>query len=108
LFGAIPFAVTFAMLWHKPAFSDPTALAIYFSLAYIFYDAAQTFVFMPFFALTPDLTDDYDERTSLTSYRMVFNIIGGLVAFTLPLMVIGGFSPDNASSVQKMVSFSVY
>jgi thiamine monophosphate synthase len=24
------------------------------------------------------------------------------VAFTLPLLVIGGFSPDNASSVQKM------
>ncbi len=30
------------------------------------------------------------------------HIIGGLVAFTLPLLVIGGFSPDNASSVQKM------
>lgn len=102
LFGAIPFAVTFAMLWYKPAFSDPTMLAVYFSVAYIFYDAAQTFVFMPFFALTPDLTDDYDERTSLTSYRMVFNIIGGLVAFTLPLMVIGSFSPDNISSVQRM------
>ncbi len=99
LFGAIPFAVTFAMLWYKPAFTDQTTLAVYFALAYILYDAAQTFVFMPYFALTPDLTDDYDERTSLTSYRMVYNIIGGLVAFKLPLMFVKKFSPDNSSPV---------
>lgn len=102
LFGALPFAITFAMLWYKPAFTDQTLLAVYFSVAYILYDAAQTFVFMPYFALTPELTDDYDERTSLTSYRMVYNIIGGLVAFTLPLMFIGSFSPDNSQRVLQM------
>ncbi len=102
LFGAIPFALTFAMLWYKPAFTDQTALAVYFALAYVLYDAAQTFVFMPYFALTPDLTDDYDERTSLTSYRMVYNIIGGLVAFTIPLMLVKSFSPDNANRVFSM------
>jgi len=102
LFGAVPFAITFAMLWYKPAFTDQTALAIYFALAYVLYDAAQTFVFMPYFALTPDLTDDYDERTSLTSYRMVYNIIGGLVAFTLPLMFVKSFSPGNANRVFSM------
>jgi len=102
LFGAVPFAITFAMLWYKPAFTDQTALAIYYALAYVLYDASQTFVFMPYFALTPELTDDYDERTSLTSYRMVYNILGGLIAFTVPLMIVGSFSPQNASNVQKM------
>lgn len=102
LFGAVPFAITFAMLWYKPAFTDQTALAVYYALAYILYDASQTFVFMPYFALTPELTDDYDERTSLTSFRMVYNILGGLIAFTIPLMIVGSFSPQNASNVQKM------
>ena len=102
LFGAVPFAITFAMLWYKPAFTDQTALAVYYALAYVLYDASQTFVFMPYFALTPELTDDYDERTSLTSYRMVYNILGGLIAFTVPLMIVGSFSPQNASNVQKM------
>lgn len=102
LFGAVPFALTFAMLWYKPAFTDQTALAVYYALAYVLYDASQTFVFMPYFALTPELTDDYDERTSLTSYRMVYNILGGLIAFTVPLMIVGSFSPQNASNVQKM------
>ena len=33
------------------------------------------------------LTDEYDERTSLMSYRAFFSILGSLVAFTVPLMI---------------------
>jgi GPH family glycoside/pentoside/hexuronide:cation symporter len=54
---------------------------------------------MPYYALTPELTPDYDERTSLTSYRMVFSILGGLIAFTVPLTIIGGMQPDHAGRV---------
>jgi GPH family glycoside/pentoside/hexuronide:cation symporter len=57
---------------------------------------------MPYFALTPELTDDYDERTSLTTTRMVFSILGSLIAFTLPLAVVNGFRPDHASRVLLM------
>jgi GPH family glycoside/pentoside/hexuronide:cation symporter len=74
-------------------------LAAYYSLAYLFYDASATFVYMPYYALTPELTLDYDERTSLTSYRMAFSILGGLIAFTVPLMIIGTMRPENAARV---------
>jgi GPH family glycoside/pentoside/hexuronide:cation symporter len=57
---------------------------------------------MPYFALTPELTDDYDERTSLTSYRMFFSIFGSLLAFTVPMMIVGTFSPQNAARVLIM------
>ena len=52
---------------------------------------------MPYYALTPELTLDYDERTSLTGYRMGFSILGGLIAFTVPLMLIGTMRPENCS-----------
>ena len=67
--------------------NSQAALVIYYSLAYVLFDAAATFVYMPYFALTPELTDDYDERTSLTSYRMFFSIFGSLLAFTVPMMI---------------------
>ena len=88
LFGAIPFGLSFILLWLGPNFSQ-TGLIIYYSLAYIVYEAFATIVYMPYFALTPELTDDYDERTKLTSYRMMFNIIGSLTAYILPLLIIG-------------------
>jgi glycoside/pentoside/hexuronide:cation symporter, GPH family len=52
---------------------------------------------MPYFALTPELTSNYDERTALTSYRMFFSIFGSLIAFTIPLMIIGSIQAENAS-----------
>ena len=99
LFGFLPFALAFAALWQKPNFNSDLAFAVYYGFAYLLYDAAATFVYMPYFALTPELTLDYDERTSLTSYRMAFSILGGLIAFTVPLALIGPMTPENASRV---------
>ena len=88
LFGAIPFGLSFTLLWLSPDFGR-AGLIIYYSLAYIVYEALATLVYMPYFALTPELTSDYDERTKLTSFRMMFNIMGSLTAYILPLLIIG-------------------
>ena len=102
LFGALPFALAFILMWYRPPFENQVALAVYYTAAYVLFDAAATFVYMPYFALTPELTEDYDERTSLTSYRMFFSILGSLLAFTIPLMIVGTFTPANAGKVLLM------
>ncbi|MBN2394769.1 MAG: MFS transporter, partial [Anaerolineae bacterium] len=102
LFGAIPYAMVFMLLWWRPPWTSDVALAVYYALAYVIFDAAATFVYMPYFALTPELTPDYDERTALTSYRMFFSILGSLISFTLPLAIVGSFTPQNAPRVMTM------
>jgi GPH family glycoside/pentoside/hexuronide:cation symporter len=102
LFGAIPFGFVFAMLWFKPPTDSPILLTAYYAAAYFFFDTCVTLVTMPYFALTPELTQDYDERTSLTMYRMAFSIIGSLTAFIVPLMIIGKMHPENAPRVFMM------
>lgn len=102
LFGWLPFALAFILLWWIPPWTGTLARALYYGVAYVLYDAAATFVYMPYFALTPELTEDYDERTSLNAYRMAFSIAAGLVAFTVPLMIVGRFQPQNAERVQLM------
>lgn len=102
LFGALPFAAAFCLLWWRPPLESLLALGIYYSLAFALFDTAATFVYMPYYALTPELTDDYDERTGLTSRRMFFSILGSLVAFTLPLAIVDGFQPDHAGRVLLM------
>ena len=87
LFGFLPFALAFAMLWWRPPIQNDLAMGAYFAVAYLVYEATATLVYMPYFALTPELTLDYDERTSLTAYRMFFSLLASLVAFTLPLIV---------------------
>jgi GPH family glycoside/pentoside/hexuronide:cation symporter len=102
LFGFIPYALAFTLLWWKPPIHATFGLVLYYTAAYLLYDAAATFAYMPYYALTPELTQDYDERTALTSYRMAFSILGGLVAFTVPLMIIRTMRPENAGRVLTM------
>lgn len=104
LFGALPYALAFIMLWSKAPFQSDLGIALYYALAYILYDTFASFVYMPYFALTPELSDDYDERTSLTSFRMFFSIFGSLVAFIVPAMIIGEVEAANAGRFVLMAA----
>jgi len=99
LFGFLPYALSFALMWWIPPIRSQVWLAIYYGAAYFLYDTCATFVYMPYYALTPELTQDYDERTSLTTIRMVFSIIGTMFAFILPLAIIGTMRPQNAGLI---------
>jgi GPH family glycoside/pentoside/hexuronide:cation symporter len=102
LFGALPFGLAFAMLWWRPGFQRELFLGVYYAAAFILFDTAATLVYMPYFSLTPELTSEYDQRTSITTYRMFFSILGSLIAFTVPLLMIGTFRPENAGKVLTM------
>lgn len=88
LYGAVPFALAFVALWWAPPWESQWALALHVTLAYILSDTLQTVVSVPYYALTPELTPDYDERTSLTAWRMFFNMGSSLaVAILAPEIV---------------------
>ena len=88
LLFAIPFGVSFITLWSAPDWDSQTALLIYVTLSFMLADTLQTLVVVPFLSLTPELTPDYDERTTLTSFRSFFQLAGALsVVITAPAIV---------------------
>jgi GPH family glycoside/pentoside/hexuronide:cation symporter len=52
-------------------------------MTFILFDTAFTVVHVGYNSLTPEMTSDYDERSSLNGYRMVFSISGTLGAIIL-------------------------
>ncbi len=80
LFGALPYGLTFALMWIVPPIQNQLLLSLYFALVYILFDTAVTAVSCPYYALTPELTLDHDERTSVATYRMFISIVTGLLA----------------------------
>jgi GPH family glycoside/pentoside/hexuronide:cation symporter len=93
LFGAVPLGVSFAMMWVVPPWS-PLALTAYYAVAFILFDTVFTAVHVGYNALTPEMTADYDERSSLNGYRMVLSISGTLGAIILAT-VLGWFIDDS-------------
>jgi GPH family glycoside/pentoside/hexuronide:cation symporter len=90
LLGALPFGLAFFLLWLVPPLGAVGKFA-YYVLATMLFDTALTVVLVPFTSLTPELTPDYDERTSLTAVRMSFSIIGSTLALLIHTQVLAAF-----------------
>jgi glycoside/pentoside/hexuronide:cation symporter, GPH family len=86
LFGAVPLGVFFMLMWIVPALSQ-FWLAVYYAMTFILFDTAFTIVHVGYNSLTPELTSDYDERSSLNGFRMVFSISGTLGAIILATLL---------------------
>jgi GPH family glycoside/pentoside/hexuronide:cation symporter len=76
-----------------PDFSNPeTTGFLWATLALCLLNTAYTVVNIPYGSLTPDLTKDYKERTSLNGFRFSFAVIGTILgaAIVLPIVNLVG------------------
>jgi GPH family glycoside/pentoside/hexuronide:cation symporter len=80
LYGAVPFGLSFFLLFLVPPIESEFWLIVYYGLVYLLFDTMYTVINVPYTALTPELTEDYDERSSLVGWRIGTAILAGLVA----------------------------
>lgn len=79
ILGAIPFGLFFVAIWYVPELSEMGRFT-YYLLIYILFNTAYTVVAVPYGALMAQMTQNYDERTVLSSFRVGFSFIGTLLA----------------------------
>ena len=83
LLGALPFGVTFALLWVDVPFTSTGARFAYYALIYLLHALAMTVVSVPYLAILPEMALDYDARTSLHTYRAIGAMLGVFAAVSL-------------------------
>jgi len=75
--SAIPITISYLLLWSPPLGWDQTALFWYILILAILTRFFLTFFETPSAALAPELSRDYDERSTLLSFRTFFGWTGG-------------------------------
>jgi len=86
LYSAVPFAILAILCFTTPDFSEWGKL-VYAYITYTLLTVVYTFINVPYGALTSAITRDNDEVVSITSVRMIFANIGGLiVSFFVPFL----------------------
>jgi glycoside/pentoside/hexuronide:cation symporter, GPH family len=100
--GAIPFGMTFLMQWVVP-FQNQWWLFGFYVLASVLFNSFYTVVNLPYTAMTAELTQDYDERTSLSSFRFMFSIGGSIVSLIIALWIFGAVPEAQAYFVLASV-----
>jgi GPH family glycoside/pentoside/hexuronide:cation symporter len=85
MFAAAPVcAVFFYLLFAPPRELDPGGAVIWFAVTFLLYSLFHTIYVIPHYALGPELTLDYHERSALFGVREGFVVLGTIVAALAP------------------------
>lgn len=92
LLAAIPVGLLFFLMWSYPGTGSVAWNAVYFIVTYMLFMSSLTLYYVPYLSLVAELTDDYHERTSVNNFRIVVQLIMGLVAAVIPKMIADGYA----------------
>jgi sugar (glycoside-pentoside-hexuronide) transporter len=101
LIGAIPFGVTFALLWQQTDVDSQALLFAFYVAVYVLHTLSSTVLAVPYMALLPEIAPDYQDRTVLNMFRSGAVLLGVLLAAVgIPALVeaLGGGASGYASA----------
>lgn len=93
-FAAIPMGVSFYFLFNPPGDGNQQFLFAWMLVFAILVRFFMTFYAVPSSALIAEMTSNYDERTTLSGYRVFLGWVGGLTFATIGYIVF--FAPSEA------------
>jgi len=103
--AALPTSLAFFFLWNPPAGLSPEQLFAYFICVAIAVRTCLTFYEIPSTSLVAELTDDYDVRTSMLSFRYFFGWWGGL---TMAVLAYFFLLPQESGGVLYTPGYQTY
>jgi GPH family glycoside/pentoside/hexuronide:cation symporter len=95
LAGAIPMMLTLWLFFTAPAIPSQILLMLWATGVLMLVNTASTIINVPYSSLTPELTDDYHERTSLNGYRFGCAVFGTILGAAAVLPLAGAFGGEK-------------
>jgi|TARA_B110000259_G_scaffold188451_1_gene247611 GPH family glycoside/pentoside/hexuronide:cation symporter len=102
--AAIPLGIAFYFVFTPPEDLGQWALFAWLTGFTILTRAAMTLYYVPHMALGAELSDDYEERTSIVSYRTAFSIFGALAVYG----TVGIFFPEGEDGARGQLNNDNY
>jgi GPH family glycoside/pentoside/hexuronide:cation symporter len=108
LAGAVPMFLSMAFFFTAPAYLSPSLHLAWAIVALIFLNTASTVINVPYSSLTPELTSDYHEQSSLNGYRFGCAVLGTIAGAGAVQPLVQAFaSPGAAEPLPDRRGFSV-
>ena len=107
LFAALPFGAAYLLMFTNFHISGQTQMFIWSSVAFIFLSLAYSCANVPYNALLPELTSDYNERTSLTGFKSAYAAVGSLIGAGAAMPIISHFKSRTNGFIAMGIVFGV-
>ena len=99
LFSAIPFGLMFLVMFINPGIKDQTMLFLWVTVVFMLLCTAYTCFNVPYNSLLPELTRNFDERSSLSAYKSIYAVVATLLGAGLAMPIIGSFSSRTSGFI---------
>ena len=96
LIASVPIGIAIWLLFTAVNFTESAKTVYYIAIA-MFYYTAYTCYFVPYMALGAEITEDYNERTSVRFYCLAFQLVGVLVASSGTMILVEKFATITGS-----------
>lgn len=100
LIGAVPLGISAWIMFSLPKGLSGVSAFLAVLLSFWLVDTFSTMAATPYYALTPELTRDYNERASLTSIRMIFSVFGYIMGAALTTILAAIFQSSGLNLQQ--------
>ncbi len=92
VYGAVPLALVTVLLFSVPRGLDSIWAFVWIAVTYSVFDTLYTMVSVPLNALGAEMTEDYDERTSLMAVAAVGTVLGYVLGGVATRMIVSQFA----------------
>ena len=106
LFGGVPLALITVATFTVPGWDDAGKL-VWAYVTYTVFGLVYTVVTIPYAALTGSITEDYAERTRLSTFRIGFAFAGGIISSVATFPLIKLFDSEAAGFQWVMAMYGV-
>lgn len=96
LVASFPIGFALFLMFTTVSFAENIKLAYYIIMTMFFY-TAYTCYYIPFMSLGAEITTDYNERTSVRYYCLVFQLLGLLIASSGTMMLVEKFTASTGN-----------
>ena len=91
LVSIVPIALSFIIIWFPTGIESQAGKFIFYTIAYIIFFTVSTVSYIPYAALSAEITKDFSERNKLNGSRLMFSFIATLLGGLLAQPIIDAF-----------------
>lgn len=105
-FSAVPIGLSLFLLFSPPKGLNEFSLFLWLTFFSALVRVALTFFLVPGMSLGAELSEDYEERTSITSYRVMFASLIGPFLLMFGLLFFFSPTPEHANGLFNEAAYS--
>ena len=100
--------LSFFLMWYPASLESELGRFAFVLSTYLFFSTVVSIVQLSYNAAVPEMTMDYDERASISSFRIFFSSVASLVAAVLPLEIVKRFPDVRQGYIAMGIFFGLF